>query len=96
MSPTKQRKVTEEFKREVVRLTETSGRTVAQVAGDLGIGKSTLTRWKTQFKEADVLSGPHDDVQKELTRLRLENKILRQERDLLKNAAAFFAKETSR
>lgn len=96
MSPTKQRKVTEEFKREAVRLTETSGRTVVQVAGDLGIGKSTLTRWKTQFKEADVLSGPHDDVQKELTRLRLENKILRQERNLLKNAVAFFAKETSR
>jgi transposase len=96
MSTPKQRKVTEEFKREAVRLIETSGRTVAQVAGDLGIGKSTLTRWKTQFKEADILSGPHDDVQKELTRLRLENKILRQERDLLKNAAAFFVKETSR
>jgi transposase len=96
MSTPKQRKVTEEFKREAVRLIETSGRTVAQVAGDLGIGKSTLTRWKTQFKEADILSGPHDDVQKELTRRRLENKILRQERDLLKNAAAFFAKETSR
>jgi len=96
MSTPKQRKVTEEFKREAVRLTETSGRTVAQVASDLGIGKSTLTRWKTQFKEADILSGPHDDVQKELTRLRLENKILRQERDLLKNAAAFFAKATSR
>jgi transposase len=55
-----------------VRLTETSGRTVAQVATDPGVGKSTLTR------------------------LRLENKILRQERDLLKNAAAFFAEETSR
>jgi len=67
MSTPKQRKVTEEFKREAVRLTETSGRTVAQVARDLGIGKSTLTRWKTQFKEADILSGPHDDVQKELT-----------------------------
>ncbi len=74
-------------------LTETSGRTVVQVAGDLGIGKSTLTRWKPQFKEADSLSGPHDDVRKERTRLRLENKILRQERDLLKNAAAFFANE---
>lgn len=96
MSTTKRRKITEDFKREAVRLTETSGRTVGQVATDLGIGKSTLTRWKTLFREADILSGPHDDVQKELARLRLENKILRQERDLLKNAAAFFAKETSR
>lgn len=63
-------------------MTETSGRSVAQVAADLGVGKSTLARWKTQFKEAAILSGPHNDVQKELARLRLENKILRQERDL--------------
>jgi transposase len=96
MSTIKQRKITNDFKREAIRLTETSGRTVGQVAADLGIGKSTLTRWKTRFKEADILSDPHNDVQRELTRLRLENKILRQERDLLKNAAAFFAKETSR
>ena len=96
MTATKQRNITDEFKREAVRLISTSGRTVAQVAADLGIGKSTLTRWKTQLSEADLLSGPHDDVQKELTRLRHENKILRQERDLLKNATAFFAKETSR
>ncbi len=67
MSTPKRRKITEEFKRDAVRLTETSGRTVAQVASDLGIGKSTLTRRKPQFKEADILSGPHDDVQKELT-----------------------------
>ena len=90
------RKLTDEFKREAVRLVATSGRTVRQVAADLGIGKSTLTRWKAQFDEAALLSGPHEDVSQELARLRRENEILRQERDLLKKAAAFFARETSR
>ena len=96
MTRVKQQKITEEFKREALRILQASGRTVAQVATDLGLGKSTLQRWKTQATEAELLSGPHPDAEKELARLRLENKILRQERDLLKNAAAFFARETSR
>lgn len=92
----KQTKITAEFKQEALRILSTSGRTVAQVAADLGVGKSTLQRWKTQATTTELLSGPHPDVEKELARLRHENKILRQERDLLKNAAAFFARETSR
>ena len=90
------REFSDDFEREAVRLTETSGRTIKQVADDLGIGLSTLTRWKRQHYEADLLSGPHDDAEKELARLRKENELLRQERDLLKKATAFFAKETSR
>jgi len=90
------RHFTEDFRREAVRLTQTSGRTIKQVADDLDIGLSTLTRWKRKFHEADLLAGPHDDIEKELARLRKENDILRQERDLLKKAAAFFARETSR
>lgn len=92
----KQRVFTEDFKREAVRIVETSGRSIAVVAGDLGIGKSTLDRWCRMFREQDLLMGPHDDVTKELARLRKENELLRQERDLLKKATAFFAKETSR
>ena len=53
---------TDEFKREAVRLVQTSGRTVGEVAGDLGIGKSTLGKWLTRHREADLLSGPHDDT----------------------------------
>lgn len=87
---------TDEFKREAVRLAETSERPVRQIADDLGIGKSTLSRWIRQHREADLMAGPHDDVEKELVRLRRENELLRQERDLLKKATAFFAKETSR
>ena len=90
------RKITDEFKREAVRLVETSGRTIGQVADDLGIGKSTLGKWLTKHREAELLSGPHEDTARELARLRKENEILRAERDLLKKATAFFAKETSR
>lgn len=49
-----------------------------------------------QHREADLLSGPHEDTAKELARLRKENEIVRAERELLRKAAAFFAKETSR
>lgn len=90
------RDFTDDFKREAVGLTQTSGRTIKQVADDLGIGLSTLTRWKRQYQEAALLSGPHDDLERENARLRRENELLRQERDLLKKATAFFAKETSR
>lgn len=91
-----QRTFTDAFKKEAVRLTETSGRTVAQVADDLGIGLSSLTRWKRIYREADLLAGPHEDATRELARLRKENDLLRQEREILKRAATFFAKEGSR
>ena len=87
---------TDDFKREAVRLIGTSGRTIPQVAKDLGIGLSSLSRWKQQFNEADLLAGPHEDVTKELARLRKENEILRQEREILNRAATFFAKEGTR
>lgn len=96
MSKTSRRIFTDEFKKEAVRQTETSGLTIVEVAANLGIGLSSLTRWKRNFREADLLSGPHMDVTKELARLRKENDILRAERDLLKKATAFFARETSR
>lgn len=90
------REFTEDFKREAVRLSHESGRTAVQVAADLGIGKSTLVSWRREFREADLLSGPHEDPAKEIARLRHENDILRQERDVLKKATAFFAQETKR
>ena len=84
------------FRREAVRILATGGRTVEEVAANLGIGRSTLTKWKTKFDRAELMAGPHDDVEKELKRLRRENELLRAERDLLKKATVFFAKETSR
>ena len=84
------------FRREAVRILATSGRQVEQVARDLGVARSSLSKWKAKFAEAELMAGPHDDVHKELARLRRENKLLRAERDLLKKATVFFAKETSR
>ena len=84
------------FKREAVRMLAASDQRVAQVADDLGVGRSFLSKWKTQFDREALMAGPHDDVHKELARLRRENTLLRAERDLLKKATAFFAKETSR
>ena len=71
-------------------------RTIKEIADDLGIGKSTLGRWKRKHSEADLMAGPRDDVEKELAHLRRENELLRQERDLLKKATSFFSKDTSR
>ena len=90
------RNITEEFKREAVRIALSSGQKRSVVAADLGIGRSTLGRWVHDYREADLLSGPHEDMEKELRRLRRENELLRQERDLLKKATVFFAKETNR
>lgn len=88
--------MTEEFKQEAVRLTESSGCTIVQVVDDLGIGLSSLTRWKRQYREADLPAGPHEDTAKELARLRKKNELLRQGREIPKRAATFFAKEGSR
>ncbi len=96
MGKRERRDFTDEFRQETVRLLETSGRTIAQVAKDLGLGLSTVTRWKRQYHEANLLAGPHEDTAKELARLRKENEVLRQEREILKRAATFFAKEGSR
>ena len=62
------RTFTDEFKREAVRLVRTSGRTIGQIADDLGIGHSTLGKWLSRHREAELLAGPHDDTAKGLAR----------------------------
>ena len=84
------------FRREAVRILAAGGRTIEEVAANLGIGRSTLSKWKTKLDRVELMAGPHDDVEKELKRLRREVELLRAERDLLKKATVFFAKETSR
>lgn len=78
----KLREFSKDFKREATRIVSTSGRSVRVVADELGIGKSTLERWRRVFRDENLLSGPHEDMGLELARLRKENEILRQERDL--------------
>ena len=79
----RQQVFTKKFQREAVPLTWESGRTVREIADDLGIGMSTLTRGRRMQKGHEPVQ-PLDDPHKELARLRRENDILRQERDLLK------------
>ena len=69
------------FKEEAVRPLQTSGRRQRQIAGDLGISVSALGRWVTELREEDLLSGPHEDAAKEITRLRRERDLACQERE---------------
>ena len=90
---------TQEFRDEAVRLAETSGRSRREVASDLGIGLSTLRNWINRRRDRQRQDPPDDrqeDMATELKRLRRENEVLRQEREILKRATAFFAKEGSR
>ena len=84
-------KKTEEFRRDAVSIALTSGLTRPQLASDLGVGVSTLNKWVQQHQHEDLISGPHEDVEKENTRLRKENRLLREEREILKKATIFFA-----
>ena len=79
-------------------MAQTSGRTQREIAGDLGIGLSTLVRWIGRSREGRAVdpAAAESEAASELKRLRRENEILRQERDILKKATAFFVREGSR
>ena len=93
---TKTRKTyTNEFKIEAVRLLGTSGKSAAQIEHDLGIGSGCLSRWKRELEENGEQAFPgHGRLMPDRERihqLERENKILRQERDILKKAVATFS-----
>jgi|SRR5215510_4354460 len=92
----KRRTFSEEFKEETVRLVREGGKSLTEVARDLELTRSAVERW---VKEAEIEAGrgPAGALtraeRKELAQLRRENRQLRMERDILKKATAFFAKE---
>lgn len=89
---------TREFKADAVGLVRTGGRQVAQVARDLGLADSLVRSWVRQA-DVDAGKGPAGALttaeKEELSHLRREVKVLRMEREILKKAATFFAKESA-
>ena len=85
----------EEFRREAIELVRLNEKPLVQIAKDLGVSDMTLRNW---VKQADVDAGKRagltTEEREELRALRRENRTLRMEREILKKAAAFFAKET--
>jgi transposase len=97
MTARRRRTFTPEFKARTVELVRTSGKSVGEVCRELDLTETAVRRWVAQ---AEIDLGRRDGLttgeREELSRLRQENRVLREERDILKKAAAFFAKETTR
>ena len=97
MSKRKRRSFTKEYKAEVVRLIRKSGKTVRAVSRELGLTETAVRRWVEQA-EIDSGGGPAGALttaeREELAQLRKRVKTLEMEREILKKATAFFAKES--
>src|ERR1700687_1753355 len=91
------RQFSKQFKAETVALIRSSGKSVPQVCRDLDLAESVVRRWLAQ---AEIDEGRREGLttaeREELTKLRKEVRVLREERDILKKAAAYFARETTR
>lgn len=96
MSRRERRSFSKEFKAQAVELVLSSGQSIGKIAKDLDLTESALERWVKQAKESKEATKPGtpEGEKAELARLREENRILRMERDFLKKAAAFFARES--
>jgi transposase len=91
------KKYTREFKVEAVRLLNTSGKSGHEIEADLGIGTGMIYKWRRQLEaEASgkirAFPGNGNPRDEELAKLRKENAILREERDILRKAVAIFSK----
>lgn len=75
---------TDEFRKDAVRIALTSGLARRQVADDLGVGMSTLNGWITAHRDTDVVSKEDLSLVQENDRLGRENRVLKEERDILK------------
>jgi transposase len=93
MTTTRRRAYTEDFKRDAVALVTEQGYSVAEAARSLDVGANLLGRWKRQQEEQVGGEALNPDEREELKQLRKENRLLRMEKDILKKASQYFAKE---
>ncbi len=95
----KQIRYSKEFKLEAIRLLNQGNKPTSELAMELGVKRSLLYRWRDQLSQKgeesfhDRLGRPLLNQESELTKLRRENKDLKEERDILKKAAAYFARD---
>ena len=92
-------KYTNEFKQDAVKLVTEQGYSANEAGRRLGVGQSNVSRWVREFlkDKQDGAEGeiPRKELEAEVKRLRKENQRLQMEREILKKAAAFFAKESN-
>ena len=89
----KRRDYTEDFKRDAVALVTEQGYKPTEAARSLGIGDNLIRRWKREFEEEASGAQLGVDEREELKRLRKEVRMLRMEKEILKKASQYFAKE---
>ena len=89
----KRQNYTEDFKRDAVALVAEQGYKPSEAARSLGIGDNLIRRWRQEFEEAASGVRLGTDEREELKQLRKENRLLRMEKEILKKASQYFAKE---
>lgn len=90
-----QNRHTEEFWRETVRLLESSGKSVPELAREMGLNEKSLYRWRKKYSivgSSSTTAPNTSDLEAELKRLQRENEVLRQERDILKKAISIVSR----
>jgi transposase len=90
------RKYSEEYKQEAAKLVVEGGVPQTQAARDLGLAQSTLEKWVHNYQKSGGKEGLSLSEREELKALRKENTRLRMEREILKKATAFFAKDSTK